>query len=95
MLTGNLLAWKLVISSQFRFNATAAVSPNEVAGIVVKFKQFQQRIEAKLHAGLVELRDCSDKANRHLAKLSAPIPGLVTRLAQAKIDLQVLSVAAQ
>jgi DNA-binding helix-hairpin-helix protein with protein kinase domain len=91
VLTGNLLSWKQQVSSLFRFNAAAGVSPSELAGLVVKFKQFQQRAEAKLHAGLVELRECSDKAGRHLPKLYAPIPGLVTCLAQAKIDLQVLS----
>ncbi|HEY7422725.1 MAG TPA: hypothetical protein VH682_00560 [Gemmataceae bacterium] len=91
-LTGNLLAWKEQVSRSFRFNAAAAVSPSELAALVVKHKQFQQRIESRLQPGLEDLQQCSHKAARHLAQLYAGIPTLISRLAQAKIDAQLLSV---
>jgi len=68
------------------------VSPSELAAIVMKYKQFQHRIEAKLQAGLAELRGCSEKSGRHLPRLYAGIPALVAWLAQTKVDAQMLSV---
>jgi len=92
VLTGNLLAWKQQVSRLFRFDAAAAVSRSELAALVVKYKQYQQRIEAKLQIGLAELRGCSEKAGRHLSQLYARIPGLVAQFEQAKVDAQVLSI---
>ena len=92
VLTGNLLAWKQQVSGRFRFIAAAAVSRSELAALVVKYKQYQQRIEARLQTGLTELRGCSEKAGRHLSQLYAGIPGLVTQFEQAKVDAQVLSI---
>jgi hypothetical protein len=91
VLTNALLDWKEQVSRLFRFNATAGVSPTERALLVMKYKQFQQRMEAKLQSGLVELRECSHKSGHQLSQLYDRIPGLVVRLEQAKIDLQVVS----
>ena len=91
VLTGNLLVWKQQAIGRFRFNAAAAVSSSELAALVVKYKQYQQRIETKLQSGLTELRDCSDKASRHLSQLYARMPGLVSQVAQAKVDVEALS----
>jgi DNA-binding helix-hairpin-helix protein with protein kinase domain len=90
-LTDNLLAWKEQVSRQFRFNAAAAVSPGEVAALVVKYKQLQERIEVEMKARLAELRLCSERAGFRLPQFYARIPGLVARLAQAEADAQVLS----
>ena len=68
------------------------MSRSELAALVVKYKEDQQRVEAKLQTGLTELRGCSEKAGRHLSQLYARIPELVTQFEQAKVDAQVLSI---
>ncbi len=93
-LTNKLLAWKEQVTRRFRFNAAAAVSPNDMAPLVVKYKQFQQRIEAKLQIGLTDLRGCAEKASRHLTQIYARIPGLVFALAQARVDAQMVGIDA-
>jgi DNA-binding helix-hairpin-helix protein with protein kinase domain len=90
VLTGNLLAWKQQVSRQFRFNATAAVSPSELSVVVVKYRQLQQRLEGQVQAGLSDLRSCAEKSRHHLAQVYVRIPELVVRLTQATLDIQVL-----
>jgi DNA-binding helix-hairpin-helix protein with protein kinase domain len=91
VLTGALLTWKEEVTRRFRFNRAAGVSQNELATLVVNYRQLQQRIEAKMQTALADLRACSDKAGRHLSQLYDRIPGLVVRFEQARIDLQVVS----
>ena len=90
-LTDKLVAWRRRKSGEFRFNAAAAISTSELAALNLKYKEAQQRIEAKLHSGLAKLRDCAEKANRDLSQRYARISELVLRLAQAQVDAQVLS----
>lgn len=85
------MTWKEQVSRQFRFNTAAGVSQSEMAVLVVKYKQLQQQYEAKLQSSLMEIRACAEKASRHMSQLYARIPAMVAILAQAKIDLQVLS----
>jgi DNA-binding helix-hairpin-helix protein with protein kinase domain len=91
VLSGALLAWKEKVTRQFRFNAAAAVERNELAQLVLRYKQAQRRIEVRLPTALAELRACSARAEGHLQHLYARIPRLMEQLAQAKVDLEVLS----
>jgi hypothetical protein len=84
------MAWKVQVSRKFQFNAAAAVSPAEVAALTVKYKQLQQRMEARLRGGLVELRQRSEAAARHIASLHGRAQELVVLVAQAQMDLEVI-----
>jgi hypothetical protein len=88
--TARLVAWRQQTMKSFRFNAAAAVPPNELAALAVKYKQIQQRLEAGLQSGLAELRTCYNGAARDQGRLYTQVPALVMRLEQAKTDLEVL-----
>ncbi len=90
VLTKNLLAWRQQVARNFHFNASAAMSASDLAPLVMKYRQFQQRIETSMQRELGKLKACSETGANHVARLYAPLPALVARLAQAEADLGVL-----
>ena len=86
----NMLAFRRSCEAAFRFDATRAVAPAEVAAMDGMLGQRRAKIEAELAAGLAQLRSILAAEARHREALAGSAAELRPLYAQAMADARAL-----
>jgi DNA-binding helix-hairpin-helix protein with protein kinase domain len=87
VLTKSLLAWKEDVRRQFRFNPATALSPNEQAPIIVKFRNRQQQILGQIAQQINYLESLASRNRATLEKLIPELRRTLAHCQQANADV--------
>lgn len=89
-LTERLTRWRQEIESQFVFNPTVGVPPQEQHALDLRFAQSRQHIETRLQAGEGELQAIARQAEGELRLLHDHIQKCLQSLVQSELDLKLI-----
>jgi DNA-binding helix-hairpin-helix protein with protein kinase domain len=90
-LTGELLAWRDQVERRFRFDATRAVEPADIAQVDQGISLERAQLERLLRAGPGELRRLAQQAQLRQTTMFAEIDASLREVAQAEADVRALA----
>jgi len=89
--TNALCAWRTELLRKFQPDADRGLNPAERQALLLKYAQHRQRLEIKLRQGPPRLAELNKVLAARLAKIDEQMAGAQIALAQAQVDLAVMS----
>jgi len=83
------MAWKAKLEQGFRFDASKAVDPADIAALDQRYAAKRGDLERSLRTGLADLRRFSTEATQKHSALLPELRRLAAELGQAKVDAAV------